>query len=189
MWKWLFCHLFPSGWARCTPTHVCLEVCNHPCTKTWLKLVLKYEKKEMFFINEWSPAVKPAIKILTSAELVIEHYKFEACKTFSIKVLIWLRSVVVCLSRMQKCRFLWEGLCSSPGHKSLEEPPDPTGFLEEIMTEAKWFLAEPIMLFNASTFMFKILSTQVFKRMTAEALLRLSEEPLSFCQGKSLKPC
>lgn len=46
--------------------------------------------------------------------------------------------------------------------------------LEEILIEAKWFLAEPVMLFSASTSMFKILSSQVFNNMTAETLLKLS---------------
>lgn len=111
------------------------------------------------------------LKTYTYAELVTEHNKFEARKTSTIKMLFWLRSVVACLSCMQKCRFLQEGLCSPPGHKSLEEPPEPMDFLEEILIEAKSFLAEPIVLFGASAFMFKILSTQV-KNLTAEALLR-----------------
>lgn len=60
---------------------------------------------------------------------------------------------------MQGCRFLWEGLHSSPGHNSVGEPPDPMDMIEEILIEAKWFLAEPVMLFSASTSTFKILST------------------------------
>lgn len=54
------------------------------------------------------------------------------------------------------------------------EPPDPMDIIEEILIEAKWFLAEPVMLFSASTSTFKILSTQVFNSMTAETLLKLS---------------
>lgn len=46
--------------------------------------------------------------------------------------------------------------------------------VEEILIEAKWFLAEPVMLFSASTSAFKILSTQVFNSMTAGALWKLS---------------
>lgn len=75
---------------------------------------------------------------------------------------------------MQGCGFLWEGLRNSPGYSSVGEPPDPMDIIEEILIEAKWFLAEPVMLFSASTSTFKILSTQVFNSMTAETLLKLS---------------
>lgn len=91
---------------------------------------------------------------------MIGNYNFETHRTSNIKMLVLVRWLVACLSHMQKSH-MQEGLCSSPGHESLEEPPDLMDFLREILIEAKWFLAEPIMLFSASTFMSKILSTQV----------------------------
>lgn len=61
-----------------------------------------------------------------------------------------------------------------PRHSSVDELPDPTDIIEEIVIEAKWFLAEPVTLLSASTSTFKSLSTQVFNSMTAETLLKLS---------------
>lgn len=45
------------------------------------------------------------LKSYTFAELVTEHYKFEACKTFNIKAPVWLRSVASCIC-MQMGGFL-----------------------------------------------------------------------------------
>lgn len=101
---------------------------------------------------------------------MIEHLKFEAFKTCRSADLAEVHR----LSCMQRCGFLWEGLRNSPGHSSVGEPPDPMDIIEKNLIEAKWFLAEPVMLFRASTSTFKNLSTQVFNSMTAETLLKLS---------------